>query len=412
MDAEGPDAVFPIPNGKILKENRVGKHLLNYDSMLVFAHFKGHPMGGYGGALKQLAIGCASRAGKALIHSAGKTDDRFETWQQHASSVVFPEAMADAASSIVEHFKGNVAFINVMKNLSVDCDCCEVAEDPCMRDIGMLASLDPVAIDQACMDLIVHSDDPGPRSFPRARQQPQRHPHDRGPPRTSASAPVITSASTCNPALLKKPARGPAPNRKGGCPMPKGSEEWTSRRKAEILRACAALYETKDFRDITLKDIGGKTSMTRTSIYNYFRTKQEIFLALLQNEYEAWIADLQAIRRENEAMTAESFASALARSLEKRRLFLKILAMNHYDLEDSSRPENLVAFKRGLRRLDAGRRRVLREVFPAHDGRRPAGFSLCVFPVPIWRLPLHDGQRQAAPGDGGGARKLRVPLDL
>ena len=133
--------------------------------MLVLAHFKGHPMGGYGGALKQLAIGCASRAGKALIHSAGKTDDRFETWKQHASSVEFPEAMADAAMSVVEHFQGKIAFINVMKNLSVDCDCCTVAEDPCMKDIGMMASLDPVAIDQACMDLIISSDDPGRDHF-------------------------------------------------------------------------------------------------------------------------------------------------------------------------------------------------------------------------------------------------------
>ena len=123
MDAEGPDVIWPIPNGKILKENHLGKHIVNYDSMLVLAHFKGHPMGGYGGALKQLSIGCASRAGKALIHSAGATDDRFETWQKHASSVVFPEAMADAASSVVEHFQGKIAFINVMKNLSVDCDC-------------------------------------------------------------------------------------------------------------------------------------------------------------------------------------------------------------------------------------------------------------------------------------------------
>ena len=122
-------------------------------------------MGGYGGALKQLAIGCASRAGKALIHSAGKTDDRFKTWQQHASAVVFPEAMADAASSVVEHFNGNIAFINVMKNLSVDCDCCAVAEDPCMKDIGILASLDPVAIDQACIDLVMASDDPGKEHF-------------------------------------------------------------------------------------------------------------------------------------------------------------------------------------------------------------------------------------------------------
>lgn len=165
MDAEGPDVVWPIPGGKILRENHVGRHILNYDSMLVLAHFKGHPMGGYGGALKQLAIGCASRAGKALIHSAGKTADRFQTWAQHASPVAFPEAMADAAYSVAEHFKGKMAFINVMKNLSVDCDCCAVAEDPCMRDIGMLASLDPVAIDQACIDLVLRSDDPGRDRF-------------------------------------------------------------------------------------------------------------------------------------------------------------------------------------------------------------------------------------------------------
>ena len=165
MDAEGPDVVWPIPGGKILKENRLGKHIENYDSMLVLAHFKGHPMGGYGGALKQLAIGCASRAGKALIHSAGKTDDRYETWKQHADSTAFPEAMADAASSVAEHFRGRIAYINVMKNLSVDCDCCEVAEDPCMEDIGILASLDPVAIDQACMDLVMNADDPGKEHF-------------------------------------------------------------------------------------------------------------------------------------------------------------------------------------------------------------------------------------------------------
>ena len=165
MDAEGPDVVWPVPGGKILKENKLGKHIESYDSMLVLAHFKGHPMGGYGGALKQLAIGCASRAGKALIHSAGKTDDRFETWKQHASSVVFPEAMADAASSVVDHFAGKIAFINVMKNLSVDCDCCVVAEDPCMKDIGILASTDPVAIDQACIDLVMNSDDPGRDHF-------------------------------------------------------------------------------------------------------------------------------------------------------------------------------------------------------------------------------------------------------
>ena len=165
MDAEGPDVIWQIPDGRILKENHLGKNILNYDSMLVLAHFKGHPMGGYGGALKQLSIGCASRDGKALIHSAGKTSDRYETWKEHASKIEFPEAMADAASSVVEHFKCRIAFINVMKNLSVDCDCCMVAEDPCMKDIGILASLDPVAIDQACIDLVMNSDDPGKEHF-------------------------------------------------------------------------------------------------------------------------------------------------------------------------------------------------------------------------------------------------------
>ena len=158
MDAEGPDVVWKIPQGKVLKENHIGKNIINYDSMLVLAHFKGHPMGGYGGALKQLSIGCASRAGKALIHSAGKTDDRYDTWKMHASKVEFPEAMADAAMSVV-------AYINVMKNLSVDCDCCVVAEDPCMKDIGILASLDPVAIDQACIDLVMNSNDSGKEHF-------------------------------------------------------------------------------------------------------------------------------------------------------------------------------------------------------------------------------------------------------
>ena len=165
MDAEGPDVVWPIPGGKVLKENHLGRNIERYDSMLVLAHFKGHPMGGYGGALKQLSIGCASARGKALIHSAGKTDDRFETWKQHASPVEFPEAMADAAMTVAEHFRGRIAYINVMKNLSVDCDCCAVAEDPCMRDIGVLSSLDPVAIDQACIDLVVASDDPGKEHF-------------------------------------------------------------------------------------------------------------------------------------------------------------------------------------------------------------------------------------------------------
>ena len=165
MDEEGPDEVWSIPGGRILRENHVGRHIMDYDSMLVLAHFKGHPMGGYGGALKQLSIGCASRAGKALIHSAGKTDDRFETWKVHASKDDFTQAMADAAMSVMDRFRGRIAFINVMKNLSVDCDCCVVAEDPCMEDIGILASLDPVAIDQACIDLVLASDDPGRDHF-------------------------------------------------------------------------------------------------------------------------------------------------------------------------------------------------------------------------------------------------------
>ena len=165
MDIEEPDLFWPIPDGKVLKENRVPNHITRYDSMLVLAHFKGHPMGGYGGALKQLAIGCASAKGKALIHSAGLTTDRFECWEKHASTTLFPEAMADAASSIYRHFEGKIAFVNVMKNLSVDCDCVAQAEDPCMADIGILSSLDPVAIDRACMDLVLASDEPGKEHF-------------------------------------------------------------------------------------------------------------------------------------------------------------------------------------------------------------------------------------------------------
>ncbi|MCR4893819.1 MAG: DUF362 domain-containing protein [Eubacteriales bacterium] len=165
MDAEGPDIVWKIEDGVVLKENKLGKNILNYDSMLVLSHFKGHPMGGYGGALKQLSIGCASTAGKALIHSAGFTDDQTKTWKNHAEQDRFLESMADAAGSVVRHFAGNIAFVNIMCNMSVDCDCCAVAEDPCMKDIGILSSLDPVALDQACMDLVLSSDDPGKEHF-------------------------------------------------------------------------------------------------------------------------------------------------------------------------------------------------------------------------------------------------------
>lgn len=166
MDAEGPDMVLPIPNGKILKENFVGKNLERYDSMLVLSHFKGHPMGGYGGALKQLSIGCASSEGKAWIHSAGKLKDQSILWDNVPKQEYFLESMADAASSVVRYFNGNIVYINVMKNISVDCDCCAIAEDPCMQDIGILASVDSIAIDQACIDLVYAAkDDPGQPHF-------------------------------------------------------------------------------------------------------------------------------------------------------------------------------------------------------------------------------------------------------
>ena len=161
MDEEGPDMELSIPNGKMLKTNLVGKNLANYDSMLVLSHFKGHPMGGYGGALKQLSIGCASSEGKSWIHSAGKNKDQNSLWDNLPKQDEFLESMADAASSVVNYFKGNMAFINVMCNMSVDCDCCAVAEDPCMKDIGILSSLDPVALDKACIDLVINSNDPG-----------------------------------------------------------------------------------------------------------------------------------------------------------------------------------------------------------------------------------------------------------
>ncbi len=156
LDAEGPDLVLDIPDGKVIQKNYVGKDIANYNGMLVLSHFKGHPMGGYGGALKQLSIGCASSYGKAYIHGAGVPED---IWT--ANHDLFLESMADAASSVHNYFKDNIVYINVMKNMSVDCDCCAVAEDPCMKDIGILISTDPIAIDQACLDLVYASDDPG-----------------------------------------------------------------------------------------------------------------------------------------------------------------------------------------------------------------------------------------------------------
>ena len=156
LDAEGPDLELEIPNGKVIQKNYVGKDIVNYDSMLVLSHFKGHPMGGFGGALKQLSIGVGSSFGKTYIHGAG---DPEKQWTADHDS--FLEAMADAAGSVVDYFKGNLVYINVMKNMSVDCDCCAVAEDPCIADIGILASTDPIAIDQACLDLVYACSDPG-----------------------------------------------------------------------------------------------------------------------------------------------------------------------------------------------------------------------------------------------------------
>lgn len=156
LDGEGPDMELAIPDGKVIQKNFVGKNLVNYDGMIVLSHFKGHPMGGYGGALKQLSIGVASAYGKAYIHGAGEVE---KIWT--ADHDLFLESMADAAKSVHEYFHGNTVYINVMKNMSVDCDCCAKAEDPCMKDIGILISEDPIAIDQACVDLVYASDDPG-----------------------------------------------------------------------------------------------------------------------------------------------------------------------------------------------------------------------------------------------------------
>jgi len=156
LDSDGPDLELDIPNGKAIKKNYVGKNIANYDSMLVLSHFKGHPMGGFGGAVKQLSIGMASSYGKQYIHGVGDIDN---FWNSDHNS--FLESMADAASSVVSYFKGNIVYINVMKNMSVDCDCCAVAEDPCIPDIGILASTDPIAIDQACVDLVYACTDPG-----------------------------------------------------------------------------------------------------------------------------------------------------------------------------------------------------------------------------------------------------------
>ena len=157
MDADG-EVSLPIPGGRHLKEVAVGKNLLNYDSMLVLTHFKGHVMGGFGGSLKNIAIGCASgKTGKAQLHSDGTN-----LW---AGGPLFMERMVEGGKAITTHFKGHMAYINVLRRMSVDCDCCAVAEDPKMADIGILSSLDPVALDQACLDLVYASQDPGKKDL-------------------------------------------------------------------------------------------------------------------------------------------------------------------------------------------------------------------------------------------------------
>ena len=155
LDAES-DIELAIPTGQTIQKNYVGANIEKYDSMLVLSHFKGHPMGGFGGALKNISIGLASSRGKAYIHGAG---DVKQIWR--AEQNAFIESMADAAKSVVDYFGEKMVFINVMKNMSVDCDCCAVAEDPCIKDIGILASTDPVALDQACLDMVYSCEDLG-----------------------------------------------------------------------------------------------------------------------------------------------------------------------------------------------------------------------------------------------------------
>jgi uncharacterized Fe-S center protein len=161
LDGEPPDEELDIPNGFILKKNFIGGKTKNYDSFLVIAHFKGHGWGGFGGALKQLSIGFGSRVSKTIQHSAGTNADPNKVFDHFCSDKDFKECMADCASSFVNKYKGKLCYINVMKNISVDCDCDGRAKPPCMKDIGILSSIDPVALDQACLDLIYGSDQEG-----------------------------------------------------------------------------------------------------------------------------------------------------------------------------------------------------------------------------------------------------------
>lgn len=160
MDAEG-EVALPVDSAFHLTKDIVGKDFLNYDFIVVLSHFKGHQMGGFGGALKNISIGIASSNGKAYIHSAGKTENADSIWSNIAEQDAFLESMADACKGIITHTGKNILYINVANNLSVDCDCNGNPAAPKMKDFGILASLDPVALDRACVDMVFNSDDPG-----------------------------------------------------------------------------------------------------------------------------------------------------------------------------------------------------------------------------------------------------------
>ena len=180
--------------------------------------------------------------------------------------------------------------------------------------------------------------------------------------------------------------------------MPRGSEELTNARKEEIINACAELYGTMGFREITIRDIGARTSFTRTSIYNYFQTKEEIFLALLEREHRLWIADIEAVERENESMSVESFAVALSSTLEKRKIMLKLMSMNLYDMECNSRLENLVEFKHAYADALVAIRRCLEKFFPRMTAADIREFELAFFPFLFGVYPYtsHSEKQKAA----------------
>lgn len=180
--------------------------------------------------------------------------------------------------------------------------------------------------------------------------------------------------------------------------MPKGSVELTNARKQEIINACASLYETMSFKEITIKEIGKATSLTRTSIYNYFQTKEEIFLALLQQEYELWCEDLMKLHDHNEKMSVDEFAKNLAQTLVDRKRLLKIMSMNHYDMESNSRMENLIEFKRVYGNSIQCVTHCLEKFFPTMTGADIQGFVYAFFPFLFGVYPytvVTDKQREA-----------------